>query len=254
MVRALQAEGRKIAGYSSALLGPPRPLHGLPLPVANGAIPAPEPHLRPLQLCPAGAAWERRDLSHLHHPHCLWSGTLAPLAPLTMWEPHQWRASPRKPGGLPASRRWPCLGLRSLPHAMGSYLPEPRRLQLLQGVLGRRWPAWTTWQCLPLWLGPRPGLEDTAPSSGEGCAWHHCCLQPSHCMSKRVKTWVRTKILVLCFRHFKRKSATSLTASISSVLGRIENKQHAVYKPVIFSKRIIIPCGPIRKSLPSSTT
>lgn len=101
--QALEAGDQKIAGYFSVLLGPPQPPHGQPLLVANGAIPAPEPHLQPLQLCPVGAAWERRGLSHLHHPHCLWPGILAPLAPLTMW-PHQLRASPRKPGGLPASR------------------------------------------------------------------------------------------------------------------------------------------------------
>lgn len=190
MVRAQEAGGRKIAGYSSVLQGPPLPPHGLPLHVANGAIPAPEPHLQPLQLCPDGEAWGRRGLSHLHPRHCLWPGTLAPQAPLTMWEPHQRRASLRKPGGLPASRRWPCLGLRSLPHAMGSCLREQRRLQLLQGVLGRRWLAWTTWRCPPLWLGPRLGLGGTAPSSGEGCTGYYGCLQPPHCMNRRVKEWV----------------------------------------------------------------
>lgn len=55
MVQAPEAGGRRIAGYSSALLGPPRPPHGLPLHVASGAIPAREPHLRPPQLCPAEA-------------------------------------------------------------------------------------------------------------------------------------------------------------------------------------------------------
>lgn len=105
MVQAPEAGDQKIAGYFSALLGPPQPPHGQPLHVANGAIQAPEPHLQPLQLCPAGAAWEKRGPSRLHHPHCLWPGILAPLAPLTMWGPHQPRASPRKPGGLPVSRR-----------------------------------------------------------------------------------------------------------------------------------------------------
>ena len=180
MVQALEAGDQKIAGYFSVLLGPPQPPHGLPLHVANGAIPAREPRLQPLQLCPAGAAWERRARSHLHHPHCLWPGILGLPAPLIMWGPHQQRASPKKPGGLPVSRQWPCLDPRSLPHAMGSCLQEQRRLQLLQVVLGRRWPAWTTWQCPPLWRGPRPGLGDTAPSSGEGCALHHCYLQPFH--------------------------------------------------------------------------
>lgn len=105
MVQAPEAGDQKIAGYFSALLGPPQPPQGLPLRAANGDIPAPEPHPQPLQLCPAEAAWERRGPSHLHRPHCLWPGILVPLALLTMWGPHQRKASPRKPGGLPASRR-----------------------------------------------------------------------------------------------------------------------------------------------------
>lgn len=180
MVRAPEAGGQRIAGYSSALLGPPQPPHGLPLHVASGAIPAREPRLRPPQLCPAVAAWGRRDPSHLHHPHCLWPGTLAPPALLTTRERHRRRASRRRLGELPASRQWPCLGLRSLPRVMGSCSQEPRRLRRPPGVLGRRWPAWTTWQCLPRWLGPRPGLGDTAPSSGEDCAQPHLYLRPSH--------------------------------------------------------------------------
>lgn len=180
MVQAPEAEGQRITGYSSVLLGPPQPPPDLPLHVASGAIPAQEPHLQPLQLCPAVAAWGKRGLSHLHHPHCLWPGILAPLVPLTMWGPHQLRASLRRLGGLPASRRWLCLGLRSLPHAMGNCPWEQRSLWLLQEVPGRRWLAWTTWQCPPHSLGPRPGLGDTALSSGEGCAWHHRFLQPFH--------------------------------------------------------------------------
>lgn len=169
MVQALEAGGQRIAGYSSALLGPPQPLPGLRLLVASGAIPVLEPRLQLLLPCPAEAAWGKRGLSHLHHPHYLWPVTLAPQAPLTMWGPHQLRAFPRRPGELQASRQWPCLDLRRLSRAMGSCLWEQRRLWLLLGVPGRRWPAWTTWQYrLPL-LGPRLGLGDTAPSSGEGC-------------------------------------------------------------------------------------
>jgi hypothetical protein len=136
------------------------------------------------------AAWGKKGKSHLHHPHCLLPGTLSPPARLTMWGPHQPRAFPRRPGGLPTSKRWPCLGPRNLPHAMGSCPQEQRRLCLLLGVPGRRWLAWTTWQChLPL-LGPRPGLGGTAPSSGEGRIWHYHSLQPSHWGSRRVKELV----------------------------------------------------------------
>lgn len=180
MVPALEAGGQRIAGYSSVLLGPPLPPHGLPLHVASGVIPVQGPHLRPPQLCPAVAVSGRRGLSPLHHPHCLLPGILAPLVPLTTWEPHLRRAYPRRPGGLPVSRQWPSLGLRNLPPAMGNCLLEQRRPGLPLGVLGRKWLAWTTWLCPPLLLGPRPGLGDTAPSSGEGCTWHH--IVSSHSM------------------------------------------------------------------------
>lgn len=64
---------------------------------------------------------------------------------------------------------------------MGSCLPEQMRLWLLQGVFGKRWLAWTISQCLLPLLGPRPGLGDTAPSSGEGRIWDLCALQSLFC-------------------------------------------------------------------------
>lgn len=138
MAPALEVAGRRTAGYCSALRGPPQPHHGLPPPVASGAIPALAPHLQHPRLCPAGAAWGRRALSQLRHPLCLWPETLAPLVPLTTWGPRQLRAFRRRQGGLPASRRWLCLGLRSQLRATGSCHLEQRRPWLPLGVPGRR--------------------------------------------------------------------------------------------------------------------